>query len=522
MNNKIIVIGIVFILLFTINLTLNNSHASLNAIYQVPIILVNDENVSTPNPFQQMIQLNESNYKGYMIYNGRFANFEFVYGNGTVIPAWIESNNSGKLIIWLKISSISASSSLTIYLNIFPLNDNLLNASGKNGIGEAPQLSPTYGEYDNGASVFNNYWNFAGTSTPSGINVYTSAGSVAFNNGVTIKGGTSATGGENGIATSYSFSAPIVVDYYGTQSTSPGGDSWGWNAVGFSNYLSGSDGFPSYGGTYTFIDFEGSFSTPNAYPITNQGGTITGGTLSTPSSNLFPESVWTHIYTSSVYYTYQNYVNSTGYITGASNTASLPFEIEVGNNEASYCPSGMTVYWLRTRAYPPNGVMPKVVLGSLSSIARISKSEEMNIHARIYALNLSFPQEWGIYGFFNYSIYGKNYSISISNLTSNYYLNLSINYNFSIFNNTILSYNLSLYAYKLQDYVAINHLNYKGRLNVTTTQREYNLSLNDSIIKFENVNNFYYFWNQYGYKIIGSIIIIGLFLFFISRLRRMR
>ena len=111
-----------------------------------------------------MIQLNESNYRGYIIYNGSFANFEFVYGNGTVIPAWIESNNSGKLTIWLKISSISASSSLSIYLDIFPLNNNLLNASGKNGIGEAPQLSPTYAEYDNGANVFDFYDNFAGTS----------------------------------------------------------------------------------------------------------------------------------------------------------------------------------------------------------------------------------------------------------------------------------------------------------------------------------------------------------------------
>ena len=38
MNNKIIIIGVIFTLLFTVNLTLNNSHASLNALYQVPII----------------------------------------------------------------------------------------------------------------------------------------------------------------------------------------------------------------------------------------------------------------------------------------------------------------------------------------------------------------------------------------------------------------------------------------------------------------------------------------------------
>jgi len=149
-------------------------------------------------------------------------------------------------------------------------------------------------------------------------------------------------------------------------------------------------------------------------------------------------------------------------------------------------------------------------------------NEKVNIHIQIYALNLSLPQAWGIYGYYNYSINNKNYSISISNLTDNYYLNLNISYEISLSVNTTLYYNITLYAYKLQDYIALNHLNYKGKLNLLTTQSEYNLTLNASAIQFENVNNFYYFWNQYGYKVIGSILIIGLFLFFISRLRRMR
>ena len=157
-----------------------------------------------------------------------------------------------------------------------------------------------------------------------------------------------------------------------------------------------------------------------------------------------------------------------------------------------------------------------------SLLSGSSLNERINTHIQIYALNLSLPQVWGIYGYYNYSINNKNYSISISNLTDNYYINLNISYEISLSINTTLYYNISLYAYKLQDYIALNHLNFKGKLNLTTTQLEYNLTLNDSAIQFENVNNFYFFWNQYGYKIIGTIIIIGLFLFFISRLRRMR
>jgi len=328
----------------------------------VPIKITNSQDSPTPSPFQQMIQISKGNYASYITYNGNFANFEFFTQSGSVLPAWIESNNSGTLTVWVNLpNGIPASSSLTIYLGFASKTTNLLSSSGTSGIGEAPQLSSTYAEYDDGASVFNNYWNFAGTSTPSGINVYTSSGSVTFNNGVTIKGGTSTTNGANGVSTSASFSAPIIVDYYGTQSTSPSGSSWAWNEPGFSNYL---NAVPNTGGTYTLIIFAVGYA---GQPSTSQGGTATNGGLSTPSSNLFPASVWTHVYTSSTYYTYQNYINNTGYITGASNTASLPFEIEVGNNEATYVSNGMTVYWLRTRAYPPNGVMPSVSFSGLST-----------------------------------------------------------------------------------------------------------------------------------------------------------
>ena len=52
---------------------------------------------------------------------------------------------------------------------------------------------------------------------------------------------------------------------------------------GFSNYNGASDGFPD-SGTYSLIDFEGGIQ---AKPITSQGGTVTNGGLSTPSSNVF-------------------------------------------------------------------------------------------------------------------------------------------------------------------------------------------------------------------------------------------
>ena len=149
-------------------------------------------------------------------------------------------------------------------------------------------------------------------------------------------------------------------------------------------------------------------------------------------------------------------------------------------------------------------------------------NERINTHIEIYALNLTLPEAWGIYGYYNYSLNGKNYSIPISNITDNYFIDLNISYEISVLNNITLYYNISLFAYKLQDYKALNSLFFKGKFNISTMQKEYNITLNASSIQFENINNFYYFWNTYSYKIIGTIIIIALFLFFISRLRRMR
>jgi hypothetical protein len=90
--------------------------------------------------------------------NKNFTNIYFAYSNGSLIPAWIQSINSTGTTIWLKLLSDVQ----TIYLWIFPKNYNLLSARGF--LGEAPQLSAVYGEYDNGKLVFPLYDDFASFS----------------------------------------------------------------------------------------------------------------------------------------------------------------------------------------------------------------------------------------------------------------------------------------------------------------------------------------------------------------------
>jgi len=87
--------------------------------YYMPITITNSQSSATPSPFQQMIQININDYSDYMYFDGNIANFEFFTSSGTIIPAWIESNNNGTLTIWVNLSSgIGANSSITIYLGV--------------------------------------------------------------------------------------------------------------------------------------------------------------------------------------------------------------------------------------------------------------------------------------------------------------------------------------------------------------------------------------------------------------------
>jgi len=172
MNNKIAVLGIVIVLMFTVNIFSDNPHANLihslmapfGIVKQFEVNITNNQSIATPNPIQVPVKINKTYYSSYLVYNGSFANFEFYYSNGTIIPSWIESSNNSTILVWLKLYSIPASSTISIYLGFASTTTNLLNNTGKNGIGEAPELSSTYAKYDDGNAVFNFYDNFFGTT----------------------------------------------------------------------------------------------------------------------------------------------------------------------------------------------------------------------------------------------------------------------------------------------------------------------------------------------------------------------
>jgi hypothetical protein len=300
---------------------------------------------ATGNNFQQMINITESSFSSYLTYNSNFANFEYFYANGAIIPSWIESNNSGKLVTWAKLSkSIPALSNATIYLG-FAGSNNLLSSSGASGIGEAPQLSSTYAEYDDGASVFSNYWNFAGTSLPSefGLENYcgvSQTGTITVDNGVTLSAGSS------DCEVLYSTSLFYLPFMFETLSKS--------NI--FSTVTNGFD-------TGTLIS-DTLLSSTATYPLNSELVYKSSTSPAVWSENALKSGALSTLYifgvggTTSNYYDEFNYNNITLGRSLPSAVYLFPIDID----------SGATQYtqWARTRAYPPNGVMPSVTFGSVS------------------------------------------------------------------------------------------------------------------------------------------------------------
>ena len=201
-------------------------------VYYVQIGITNAESSATASGFQQMLVVNSSNYTGYEAQN--LQNIEFSYQNGTTIPSWLESGNSNtstETIYWLKLDTpIPAHGSQTVWMEFANRTTNLFNNVTT---GVAPQLSSIYGQYDNGNYVFPaSYWNFVGTSCPSG---WSCTGTYTIDNGI-ISVGTGGTGSVTTTSGAYGDNAMQILDYGISTPASYSGNShwlmWGYVTAG--------------------------------------------------------------------------------------------------------------------------------------------------------------------------------------------------------------------------------------------------------------------------------------------------
>ena len=304
------------------------------SVYYVQITL----NPSSPisGTFQQMITLNPSSYSsqcGGPCFSSDLGNVRFyssLMGNVPSGPldSWLEgctetacSPSSSQAIFWVNLNGETSGE------NIYMVFGNTIGTGSEfdgSVAGEAPQISPQYAQYDNGANVFNFYDNFAGTSL--NTNKWSSLTSVySVNNGLQITA-TPSTTDNNFLESVNSYSVPLIIESYRYATTS------NWFGFSFPNtYTSGGVLFYDQNGWSTY---QGSSQLSGGSESLDTWYIQTG--ILAPSGQALENIDYTNIITS-----------GTPYYSGTSGN------IYVGDNGGRG-----TIQWVRTRAYPPNGSMP--------------------------------------------------------------------------------------------------------------------------------------------------------------------
>ncbi len=294
------------------------------------ITLTNSQSTATPAPFQQLITFNPAGYSKYLATD--LGNIRFFADSNLTQPlySWVESGNktASSANIWVKLpNGVGANSSVTIYMWFEEVTVEFDGVYA----GQAPQLSATYGAYDNGALVFNFYSNFAGTSLPSGWTV--SGVSYTVNNGISVGATTEGTKGTL-LTTNAIFNAPEILDIYGTQNY----DTTTYQGMG-ALYVTSSVN----SGTFFYTSGGSSINTQQ----TTSSGASTQDITSVGTAPL------TAIYTIQATSTTSNYfVNYGDEQTISSNAPTYP--LQVGILTAITAQDSIT--WIRTRTYPSNGV----------------------------------------------------------------------------------------------------------------------------------------------------------------------
>jgi hypothetical protein len=332
-----------------------------------------------------MVQVDSVTYSSYESSN--LQNVEFFDSTGTVIPSWLESgasSSSTSTIYWLKISNgIPAESNITVYMGFASPTTNLFNTLTT---GEGPKLSPSYGQYDDGSNVFAYYWNFAGTSLPSGwaFAQGTSMGGYSVDNGASFYTGHCG-----------SFSCPN--SFYGYFNTPLNAGSY-VISTNMSSYLAGNNGegvwfgwwsdpsaptLGGYNGNYVtdwiWCPFFNCYSQSPGYlstfDVQSNGGTVASANEYDAYLPMYYSLSWFN----------ENQVGTlippSGAAVTVSQTVSSPpqgsYYLGFFSDTAGEGDDGETAQWVSVSSMPPNGVMPGASLGSPITVTAVMLNVEV-------------------------------------------------------------------------------------------------------------------------------------------------
>jgi hypothetical protein len=336
----------------------------------VAITLKNSASGATSVGFQQEIAFVPSTYAPYE--RTDLGNIRFCADSACSTPlyGWMESclspasctPSSTSATVWVKLtSSISGSGgTLTIYMVFQPLTTDF----DINYWGEAPQISSTYGAYDNGAKVFAFYDGFVGTSLSPWTVFDAAAGTVSVSNGITLASGN--TGKEVGIFAPYA--PPTGAGTYGIVTETyfnAGGISAGYRVFDGNGMTSSSTAEQN---GYLGVLEAGGSGTLDLDKMTTGTATVEATASDSLTAGNYYESslLWQPSGTSSV-------LSMTDLTSGksASYTDASPYALSTMTQVTLGIGSGSgakyATYWYRVRLAPPSNAMPSTTLGSLTN-----------------------------------------------------------------------------------------------------------------------------------------------------------
>ncbi|MHB8443581.1 MAG: DUF2341 domain-containing protein, partial [Patescibacteria group bacterium] len=324
------------------NVSINNAYISTYGsgpsgdIYEQAVTI--DNTGSTLTNYQVQLTLNTQALISAGQMSGNCGDIRFTDSSNNTLYSWLESGcNTTTTIIWVKVPTIASSANTIIYLNYGNLSANFNQYSG-----EAPNLSSSYGEFDNGSSVFNFYDNFKGTTiSPNYTQVSPSGSSIVQNNGITL----STTSSSYGVLIyNTGFTSPFIFE---GDVTAVSGVAAGFMLQNGNTAASSGYGFNYWSGSVACGSMSGGFgcgSGPNLQISTG----IMGGTWISGNAQ-----EW-----------YKNYVGTSGTLA----TYTLPNPMYISMGEVYTSPnSSISFQWIRTRQYtstPPTTTISNTVSNS--------------------------------------------------------------------------------------------------------------------------------------------------------------
>ena len=386
---------------FTISTSVIGSGFPSGVVAFFTFTIQNSQSSAIPGSASVPLYVNWGQYAPYVA--GNYQNVEFFDHQVHPLNAWLQTNvgtNGGTTgTVWLQLNStgIPASTTFTYYIAFYSTATNKFSSSGP--WGEAPTLSGTYGQYDDGSHVFPFYDNFAGSSL-SGTNWNTpvNVGSTSVdnteyvnegvNNGITFSFQVNASShnlpsdefgyniyskspysgvfemSDTFVANIGNYYAPLRQPYgwLGVSTTAPSGSATG--SFGYTNaYIAGMSGDGTFCDSCQALQFGFvSSSTFNNLYTNNLGSYVDNVGVNWTATGSEYGSWTTHLWTSAPsYYSATLTDSSIPFSSGYIDLAGIG---QSPNSGPMNVGTFLTIHWVRVRTELPNGVDPTVSMPS--------------------------------------------------------------------------------------------------------------------------------------------------------------